>query len=163
VMGTLEAELASPAPAWMVLGAAPAYEFGWAAARAVAYLWVASALVNLQLSRVSLASLALAVPLVLAAFVGLGLVAARTTLLVRRSNPVAILLGWLSFLLSGVAYPVAVLPRALQLVGRALPLTHALQVLRGALLAGASPAALRGPLTALAVFALVLIPAGVGT
>jgi ABC-2 type transport system permease protein len=47
-------------------------------------------------------------------------------------------------------------------MGQALPLTHALQALRGALLAGASPAALRGPLTALAVFAAVLIPAGVG-
>ena len=31
MMGTLEAELATPAPPWMVLGAAPVYEFGAAA------------------------------------------------------------------------------------------------------------------------------------
>lgn len=163
VMGTLEAEVASPAPSWMVLGAAPVYEFGWAAVRAIAYLWVAAALVDLRLPRVNLAALALSVPLVLAAFVGLGLVAAGTTMLVRRTNPIATLLGSLSFLLSGVVYPVAVLPPALRLAGKLLPLTPALEVLRGALLAGASPGALRGPLTALALFAVALIPAGVGT
>jgi ABC-2 type transport system permease protein len=163
VMGVLEAEIASPAPSWMVLGVAPVYEFGWAAVRAVAYLWVASALVDLRISRVSLGALALAVPLVLAAFVGLGLVAAGTTMLVRRTNPVAVLLGSLSFLLSGVVYPVAVLPPVLRAAGELLPLTHALRALRGALLAGASPSELRGPLTALMVFAVVLIPVGLGT
>ena len=38
VMGTLEAEVATPAPPWMVLGAPPVYEFGIAALRSAGYL-----------------------------------------------------------------------------------------------------------------------------
>jgi ABC-2 type transport system permease protein len=163
MMGTLEAEVASPAPTWMVLGAAPIYELGGTALRAALYLGAAALLVDLKLPRANFASLALALPLVLGAFVGVGLVAAGTTMLVRRTNPVAMLLGSLSFLLSGVIYPVTVLPPALRAVGQLLPLTHALHALRGALLLGASPAALRGPLGALAAFTVVLIPLGAAT
>ena len=92
----------------------------------------------------------------LAAFVGLGLLAAAGTMMVRRTNPVAIVLGTLSVLLSGVVYPVSVLPDWLQAVGKLLPLTHALAVLRGALLRGSTLAELQGSLQALAGFAVVL-------
>jgi ABC-2 type transport system permease protein len=163
VMGTLEAEVATPAPSWMVLGAAPVYDFGAAALRSVVYLWAAAQLVGLGLPRINAAGLAATVPLVLAAFLGLGLLTAGSTMLVRRTNPIALMLGSVSFFLAGVVYPVAVLPPWLRAAGKLLPLTHALEALRGALLTGASPADLRGPLTALAVFAAVLIPAGTGT
>jgi ABC-2 type transport system permease protein len=103
------------------------------------------------------------VPLVLASFVGLGLLTAGSTMLVRRTNPAAVLLGSMSFFVSGVMYPVTVLPAWLQTIGRFLPLTHALVVLRGGFLTGAPPSAVRGNLAALAVFAAVLIPAGVAT
>jgi ABC-2 type transport system permease protein len=100
---------------------------------------------------------------VLAAFVGLGLLTAGGTMLARRTNPVAVLLGSLSLFVSGVMYPVAVLPGWLQAVGRFLPLTHALVVLRGAFLTGAPPSAVRGNLAALAIFGAILIPLGVVT
>jgi ABC-2 type transport system permease protein len=163
IMGTLEAEVATPAPPWMVLGAAPVYEVGSAAVRSAAYLWAATALVGLHLPHINGAALSLTVMLVLAAFMGLGLLTAGTTMLVRRLNPVAVVLGSLSFFLSGVMYPVSVLPPWLRAVGKLLPLTAALEALRGAMLAGASPLALRRPLAALAAFAIVLIPAGTAT
>jgi len=160
MMGTLEAELATPAPPGMVLGAAPVYEFGAAALRSTAYLLGASLLLDLNLDHANWATLVLAVPLVIAAFSGLGLLAAGTTMLVRRLNPVAMVIGSLSFFLSGVMYPVTVLPEWLRAVGRALPLTHTLAVLRGALLVGASPAALADSFLALAIFGAVLAPLG---
>ena len=126
MMGTLEAELATPAPPWMVLGAPPMYEFGAAALRSAAYLLGATFLLGLDLPAANWLSLALAVPLVVAAFSGLGLLAAGTTMLVRRLNPVAMIIGSLSFFLSGVLYPVSVLPAWLRGLGRLLPLTHAL-------------------------------------
>jgi ABC-type polysaccharide/polyol phosphate export permease len=93
--------------------------------------------VGLALPQANVATVALGVPLVLASFVDLGLLTAGTTMLVRRSNPVAVLLGSLSFFVAGVMYPVTVLPPWLQAVGRFLPLTHALVVLRGGFLTGA--------------------------
>ncbi|HVX96919.1 MAG TPA: ABC transporter permease [Polyangia bacterium] len=163
IMGTLEAELATPAPAWMVLAAAPVYEFGTSALRSAVYLFGATLLVGLDLGRTNALTVIVAVPLVLAAFVGLGLFTAGSTMLVRRTNPVSIILGSLSLFVSGVMYPVSVLPSWLRVVGRALPLTHVLVVLRGAFLSGASPSAVGGSLAALAIFAAVLIPAGAAT
>ena len=161
MMGTLEAEIATPAPPWMVLGAPPMYEFGVAALRSAAYLIAATLLLGLDLGRANWLTLALAVPLVIAAFSGLGLLAAGTTMLVRKLNPVAMIIGSLSFFLSGVLYPVTVLPDWLRAIGRLLPLTHALALLRGALLIGASPAALADSFVALMIFAGVLAPLGV--
>jgi ABC-2 type transport system permease protein len=72
------------------------------------------------------------------------------------------IIGSLSFFLSGVLYPVSVLPDWLRAIGRLLPLTHALAVLRGALLVGASPGALADSFIALLLFAGVLAPVGAG-
>jgi ABC-2 type transport system permease protein len=160
VMGTLEAELAAPAPPWMVLSATPLYEFGGAALRSAGYLVAAVMFVGLSLPRVNAWTLVISVPLILAAFMGLGLVTAASTMLARRTNPVAVFLGSLSVFLSGVIYPVTVLPVWLQQVGRMLPLTHALRALRAGFLVGAPPGAIRGSLVALAIFAAVLIPGG---
>ena len=160
VLGVLEAELATPVPAWIALGVGPVYEFGLASARAAFYFCLAYFVFGVHFPHASLLSLLVAGPLALGAFVGLGLLSAATTMLTRRSNPVAVLLGSVSVLLSGVAYPLSVLPPALRVVARALPLTHALEVVRGALLRGASPGALAGSLAALAGFAGVLVPLG---
>jgi ABC-2 type transport system permease protein len=59
-----------------------------------------------------------------------------------------------------VLYPVSVLPGWLRGLGRLLPLTHTLAVLRGALLVGASPAALADSFGALIAFAGLLAPVG---
>jgi ABC-2 type transport system permease protein len=162
MMGTLEAEVATPAPPWMILGAPPFYEFVISAGRSAVYLTGAKLLLGLDLSRANWLSLAVAAPLIILAFSGLGLVAAGTTMLARKLNPVAAILESLSFLLSGVVYPVSILPSWLQAIGKCLPLTPALAALRGALLNGASPAALGESLLALAIFAAVLAPAGAG-
>jgi ABC-2 type transport system permease protein len=162
MMGTLEAELATPAPSWMVLGGPPLYEFALAALRAAAYLIGAALVLGLDVSRANWTMVTLAVPLIMAAFCGLGLFAAGTTMLIRRTNPVAMIIGSLSFFLSGVIYPVSVLPDWLRALGRLLPLTHALEVLRGALLVGAGPGALSDSLVALLLFAVVLAPVGAG-
>jgi ABC-2 type transport system permease protein len=162
MMGTLEAEVATPAAPWMVLGAPPVYEFAIASLRSAAYLVSAKLVLGLDLSRVNWASLLVAIPLIIAAFSGLGLLAAASTMLVRRTNPVSLAIGSLSFFLSGVMYPVSVLPGWLRAVGRILPLTHALAVLRGALLVGAGPGDLRDSFVALLIFAGLLAPIGAG-
>lgn len=162
VMGYLEAQLATPAPGWLVLGGSPIYDFGAAAIRSSLYLLGASLLFDISFAQARLVSVVLVATLMLLAFMGLGLLTAAGTLLARRSNPVAAILGAVSFFLSGVAFPVSVLPPWLQGVAQVLPLTHALEALRLTLLLGASPAELARSLAALAVFAAVLIPAGLG-
>jgi ABC-2 type transport system permease protein len=160
LLGLFEAELATPVPPWIVLGVGPVYEFVAAIVRAVAYFLLAVLVFGVRFPRASLTTLLVAAPLVLGAFVGIGLVSAATQMLVRRNNPVAVFLASTSFLLSGVAYPVTVLPPALRTAGRLLPMTHALEVVRGALLRGASVSELAGSIVALALFCGLLIPLG---
>jgi ABC-2 type transport system permease protein len=162
VMGYLEAQLATPAPPWLVLGGSPIYDFGAAALRSTLYLVGASTIFHVSFARVQFASVLLVSLLILPAFMGLGMLAGAATLLARRANPVAAILGGLSLLLSGVLYPVTVLPPWLQSIAALLPLTHALEALRLTLLLGASPGELASPALSLAAFAIVLGPAGFG-
>lgn len=160
ILGVLEAEMATPAPAWIVLGVGPVYEFGLAIIRAAVYFLLAIVVFGVGFPRANVAAVILAAPLVMGAFVGLGLLSAAATMLVRRTNPVAALLASSSLLLAGVAYPVSVLPSWLRAVGNLLPLTHALELVRGGLLRGAGVAELRGSIASLAVFTGILVPAG---
>jgi len=160
IMGLFEAELATPVPPWIVLGVGPAYELVLAMFRSAVYFALIAVVFGVSFPRASFATLALAAPLILGAFGGIGLLAAATTMLVRRSNPVGTLLASASFLLSGVAYPVSVLPAGLRVLGQALPTTHALELVRGALLRGASPSELGTSILALALFAGLTIPLG---
>lgn len=162
IIGVLEAEMATPAPPWIVLGVGPVYEFVLAVFRAILYFLLAVFVFGVGFPRVNFLSVIVAAPLILGAFVGLGLLSAATTMLVRRNNPVATLLGSASLLLSGVAYPLSVLPPWLRLLGRMLPLTHALEVVRGALLRGDGLSELSRSMIALGLFAGILVPAGVG-
>ena len=162
ILGLLEAELATPAPTWMVLGAGPVYEFGLAIVRAGLYFLAATVVFGVGFPHVSWASLLVAAPLILGAFGGLGLLSAAATMLARRNNPVAVLLASASMLLSGVAYPRSVLPPVLRTLGGMLPLTHALELVRGALLRGARPVDMWESIAALALFAGLLLPAGAG-
>lgn len=161
LLGVMEAEMATPTPTWIILSVGPLYEYAVAIVRSGLYLLLAIVLFGVRFPRANLWTVTAAAPLVVAAFVGLGLLSAATSMLVRRTNPVAILLASASMLLSGVAYPVSVLPDWLRSAGRLLPLTHALELVRAGLLRGASPGEVGGHMVALAVFAGVLCPVGV--
>jgi ABC-2 type transport system permease protein len=59
---------------------------------------------------------------------------------------------------SGIMYPVTVLPEALQLAARLVPVTYSLQGMRAALLEDASLPSLWPSLRMLLLFAAVLLP-----
>lgn len=162
LMGLFEAELATPVPTWIVLAVGPVYEFTVAVGRTAVYFLLAAVLFGVRFPHASRLTLLVGAPLVVGAFVGIGLVSAATQMLVRRNNPVAVFLASASFLLSGVAYPATVLPPALRALGRLLPMTHALDLIRGALLRGAPLGELMEPVIALGLFGGILIPVGAG-
>ncbi len=160
VAGTLEAMLATPTPAWMVLICSPLYRF------ATAFLWGALLLVTgglffgLRFDNANAASLALTLPLCILAFASLGFFGAAATMLLRRPDPISFALGGLSTLAGGVFYPTQVLPAWLQAAGKALPITHALELVRRATFSNASVEELGSSLAGLALFCAVSVPLG---
>ena len=103
------------------------------------------------------AALALAA-LALVALNGWGVLSAAFVLVFKRAEP----LGWLVdvtlFMLAGVYFPVSIMPVGLQIVAYALPLSHALEGLRFALMRGDTLAELSRYAAILLGFDLVLLP-----
>ena len=80
-------------------------------------------------------------------------------MLFKRGNPVKWLFVGIAGLVSGVMYPVSVLPTPLQWLARTVPVTYSLEGMRAAMLGHASMAALWPTVSILLGFAIVLLPA----
>ncbi|HEY7702957.1 MAG TPA: ABC transporter permease [Candidatus Limnocylindrales bacterium] len=126
---------------------------------ALTYL-VLGTILGIDLSRIDLLATVIGVSLMLVGFTGMGLLAGATVLVVKRGNPLGWALRGASVLLGGILYPVSVLPPLLQAAGATLPMTHALVVLRGAMLDGLNVVQLSGSLVALAVTSAAFLAIG---
>jgi ABC-2 type transport system permease protein len=92
----------------------------------------------------------------------LGIFAATFQVAFQKGSALVWLLGSGLWFLSGTMFPVESLPQPLAILARALPLTHAIDGMRGALLEGRSIAAMAPTLTVLVLFAAVLLPLALG-
>jgi len=136
------------------------YPLARAAVDLVVYLTVGGLFGGLSLAGANLIGAAGVAGLGLVAFGSLGVWAAAFSVLFRWGNPFVWVIGSASWLLSGVLYPPALLPAPLRWAAGLFPLTHALDGLRAALLAGASFQELAVPALWLAGFSLLVAPLG---
>ncbi len=104
------------------------------------------------------AAAALILTLAIIVFSGLGILSASFIMVFKRGSPLAWLFGGLSWLLGGVLYPVTILPRWLQQISALLPITHAIEGMRAALLQAAPWSELWHSLGPLLLFAFAVLP-----
>lgn len=133
-----------------------------ASARTVLYLGLAVLLFGIRFPHANLLAAAIVAGLGLAIALAIGILAAAVQVELQRGGAVVAALAAVFALLTGMMFPVAALPAALQTISQAIPMTHVLSGLRMALLGGAGPAELAGQLAVLAAFAAALIPLGLG-
>jgi ABC-2 type transport system permease protein len=159
VRGTLELIVLSPArtSGTLVAAALPSYLLGLVT---VVTTLAAGAAFGASFDLSSIGAALIGLLLTTASFVGLSLLAAAPIPVTERGNPIAWVIRVASALLAGVVYPVSVLPGPLQTIAEAIPLTHALDVMRGTLLEGAGLAQVWPDLLALLVLTAVLLPLG---
>ena len=94
-------------------------------------------------------------------FVGIGMMAAILPLLyVERGAQMTFVVQSCLLLVSGVYYPVTVLPAWMQVISQLSPATYVLDGVRAAILDGAPLSALVGDIVPLIVMGVVFIPAG---
>jgi ABC-2 type transport system permease protein len=157
--GTLELLLLSPTRLVVTLISSSLWSYVFATLRIGVYL-IAGSLLGLGFGNANVPFALLALILSVISFSSLGLLTASVIILLKRGD----LLGWAlrvgSMLLAGVYYPIDVLPGWLRLLSQALPLTHALELLRRSILLGQGFAQLWGELLTLVVLTLVLFPIG---
>ena len=156
--GTLEATLMSPASPVAFVAALGLWDHIITSGRVLVYLGCGALFFTLDLRHANIGgALAVLVPAIVA-FDALGMIGAGLVLVVQRGASFAPLLATVAGLLSGVYFPVEVLPAGVQWLALLLPSTHALVGLRLALLRGAAWADLLPSIGALALFDLLLLP-----
>lgn len=158
-MGTLEQLWLTPAPRWLlVAGNAFANtvinSVMCLAVFAIAHFWFGLTL------RADPGLLLAACGLSWVALYGLGFFYSGLVMLLKEAQSVVGLGNEVIMALCGVTYPLAVLPGWAGALGKALPLSWALKVLRGVLLEGRGWEAMRGDLLVLALFAVLTPAAG---
>ncbi len=161
VAGTLETLLgtATPPRAALVLNAAST--FGTRLLYAAVYLGAGLLIFPVHLPQSNFVGVVLVLLLSVLIVLALGLMAAAMQVSLQRSGAVLWLFGSLSWLMTGTLFPVSALPQPLVKVAELIPMTQSITGLRLALLKGAGFGELALPLTILAVYALLLLPAGV--
>ena len=158
VMGTLEIMLLSPTRLSAILICSSLWGYVMMIFRVVLYLVVGAFIFGADLGGANIGGALLIMILSIASFTGFGVLSAALVLIVKKGDPVAIILNGASSLLAGVFYPVAVLPDWLEPVSKVLPLTYALDSMRLAMLQGQSLYELRYDILVLLAFTLVLTP-----
>lgn len=155
---TLEALLVSQTPLPVILAGSAVYPFAALALRTCVYFaWGGLLFGFLPQSANWLGALAILLASILA-FAGLGVLSASYQILFKRGNPAKWIVLGVSGLVSGMMYPVSILPRPLQIFAHLIPVTYSLEGMRAALLAGAGWGEIWHSLAALIIFAAILLP-----
>lgn len=158
--GTLELMLLSPTRLMVTLISSSLWSYVFASMRVLVYLIVGAAL-GMRFEHANVPFALFSLVLAIVSFNALGLFTASVIIMMKRGNPLGWALRVSSMILSGVYYPVDVLPTWLRPLGQLLPLTHALELLRRSLLLGEGLAQLWGDLLLLVGLTIVLLPLGV--
>lgn len=99
--------------------------------------------------------------LLVSGHLAIGTMSAGLVLMIKRRDPIAMGFTWLTQLVSGVFYPLGLLPWYLKWLGYALPLTYSLDGIRRTFINGETllnSSVLQVDLVALLAFLLIMLP-----
>jgi ABC-2 type transport system permease protein len=161
LQGTLEALLVSPTGLTVIVLGGALWEFLWTSLEVGLYLGLGALVFGLDLSHANVPASIVLLVLTVVSLSSLGLFSACGILLFKEADPVNALLSGIMKLVSGVYFPLVLLPGWLEPLARLFPLTYALEGIRQAMLLGRSLRELGGVCLALCVFAAALWPLAV--
>ena len=156
--GTLEALLSTQTSLRTIVLSSAAYRFLWTSLNVSFYYTIGVTLFGVRLTHGKLIAAALLLLIAVIVFSALGILSAAFIVILKRGSPLSWLFGWLSWLLGGVLYPVAILPDWLRHISFLLPSTYAIEGMRAALLRAAPWFELWHSFAPLLLFALALVP-----
>jgi ABC-2 type transport system permease protein len=156
--GTLEPMLLAPLGGLGLLLASSLFSLALALARAAAYFVLGWSVLGFW-HQANLATVALVLVPGVVAFLALGTLSAAFVIVVKQGDPIVIAYAALTAMLSGVFFPVTVLPAWLQPFAAYVPLTYVLAGVRAGL-DGAAPFDVIGTALLLAGLGAVLLALG---
>jgi ABC-2 type transport system permease protein len=157
--GTLEVLLTTATPAAVLVSLGALSAFGEGLLQFVVYISAGVFLFAPALHMSVVACLLVFAFSIFSAF-AIGLFAAGIQISMHKGSAVLWVLGSGAWLMSGTLFPVAALPKPVQMLSYFIPFTHSLAAMRLAMLGG-SFAPIAREIEILALFALFLVPASV--
>ena len=161
VQGTLEYLLATPTSIYTILIGSTLWSFVTAFFSAAGILVLGAIFLHFQVALDAALMSVLILLLTFIAFLAIGMLSASFVIIFKQGNPIEYVLGWSSFFLGSVIFPVEVLPRPFQHLAQILPITHAVRALRELLLAESTVGAVVPSIRNLVIFIVVLAPISV--
>ena len=158
MIGTLGALLISPTRISNILLGSSIWEFTLASTRVLIYLILGITIFGVHINISGLFVTLIVLFLSAVSFSGMGIIAASFIMIFKKGEPISWIFVGGSSLLSGVYYPISVLPPILQKLSWLFPMTYSLDAIRLALLGKYSLKILLPDILALAVFSLILLP-----
>lgn len=160
--GTIEYTLMAPVKRWVHLVGQTAYSLIYSLLTALIIGGTTALFFQLDLSRANLAGAALVILAGSLSLISIGIVASILPLLYPERGAQMTSVVQASFLLiSGVYYPITVLPEWMQSIARFSPVTYVLDGVRAALLDGKPVSELMAFIVPLLVLGAVLLPVGI--
>src|SRR5262245_12020895 len=159
--GTLEALLVTPTSLTTIIFSSTIFAFAFAALRVVAYLLFGALFFDVSFAHTNVPVALLVLVLSTVNFLAIGMLSASWVMVFKSGSPTGFVFGGVSALLGGVLFPQTVLYAWMRPLAVVLPITHALEAMRRAVLVGEGLSELWPSIMALVVFAAILLPAGV--
>jgi len=158
MLGTLEALLVTQTEIPTIILSSSLYSFIWASIRVAVYLVLGAFVFGVNLSNTNVAGALIVLLLTIISFGSLGIISASFIMVLKKGDPVSWIFTGISGLLGGLYYPISVLPDWLRTISYFLPVTHALEGMRMAVLKGHSLLQLLPYILALLVFSIIMLP-----
>lgn len=156
--GTLEAILLTPTKISTLLVSMALWNLVNAAVEMAVYLILGICVFQINFAHVNILSTLLILLLTIASFSGLGILCASFTLIFKRGNPLSWIISNAEGLISGVYFPVTILPGWLQFLAQGLPITHAIRAIELAVYRNYTIIQLKKEIIFLSFFSLFLLP-----
>jgi ABC-2 type transport system permease protein len=159
--GTIEYTFMAPLTRPMHLAGMGLFAIGYGLVRAVLLFGVVAAFFNLEMPQANFAAALVVLAIASISFVGIGMMTAVLPLISpEKGTQLGFVAQGILLVVSGVYYPVSVLPEWMQWLAVVSPATYALEGTRDAILEGAGIAELWDEIWPLLVIGAVSIPVG---
>jgi ABC-2 type transport system permease protein len=162
--GTIEYTFMAPVRRLTHLLGICAFAIVYGLARTLAVLAIALLLFHIDLSHANVPAAVAVMVVSTFPLIGIGILASVLPLLSpERGEQMTVAVQGVLLLVSGVYYPVTVLPGAVQVLAKGSPMTYTLDAIRATLIDGRGLGAVAPDLLALVLMGLVLLPVGLLT
>ncbi len=159
MMGTLEMMFLSPIPATLILVYSSLWSYLLASFRFLLYLLVGFLIFGFDLHNANFLGGFIVLVLSILCFSAFGIIMAAFIMVFKKGD-MSTVMSVASVFLGGVMFPATVLPSWLKIASFLLPITHALNGMRQALILGFSLVELAPEMIMMAVFSIFLLPLG---